>query len=179
MNKKKFGIFVSFLIVAMLIAPVMAVAPEKLLLTFWGGMPSYSAPERLWENGNMKHMRGEVGTFSTFYVAWGSIPPFPPPGEYLMGSAIQIWDYDVNTVTMQGVAHVDMDIAFADGTFEGTIVLVGEFEFHGDNSEYASLFTGTAHGVLHGNGAYVGWKIDMNREVVEGISEREFYLFKR
>lgn len=178
MNKKVLVIAVALMAVALLATPVMAASPEKIQLTLFGGFGSYSPPD-VWVSGNVQHGRGATGTFPT-WIVWGEVfPPWPPAlGTYLMGSGLWIADYNVNLANGNGVLHYTVEITLVDGTFEGNIILHGEFTRFGPNQEYASQVNGFRYGVLHGTGVYQGWKLVISGPTIDGDFEGEIYLFK-
>ena len=171
----------------MLVLPMstaLAEQPEKIPLRIVGGpVPGgYSTPE-IWVSGNIQHGRGATGIMPMCYIVRDD-----PMQLLMVGSATQIWDYNVNIETGQGVAHFKFIIVLGegtptdtsdDGTFEGKIHITGEFVLIGDNSEYANAYNTHSYGVIRGTGAYQGWKIILETTVVDGDFESSNYLFKR
>jgi hypothetical protein len=174
MNRKVLGIAVVLLAVAMLALPMssaLAEKPEEIKL-YWVGLmgPPTMIDGEVWDSGNIRHARGH-----DMYGAYGIMGP-----GIMMPSNPSSWifDFDINTETLVGNAHITMELIFNDGTFEGTCLEHGEFYFFGDQSQYANLYTGTTYGVLRGTGAYRGQKIIFIDEVIEGTTEYTFYLYR-
>jgi hypothetical protein len=170
--KKK--ILVVALVVAMLALPLssaLAVKPEKIELIWVGLMaqPDLFTGE-VWDSGNIRHGRGH-DMYGTYGIIGPGIMMVSNPSSW-------IFDYDINTETCMGNIHITMELIFNDGTFEGTCLQHGEFEFWGDNNEYAQAYTSTDYGVLHGTGAYLGQKIIFISESIEGTTEYTFYLYR-
>ena len=169
MNKKVLGIAVAFLFVAMLATPVMAISPEKIPVTFFGGSGDISPPE-IWVSGNVQHGRGATMTYEKFWIGMTTTPT----NTWLMGPSLWTADYNVNLNNGAGVLHYKVIIELSDGAFEGNIIFNGEFTVVGPLAKPVNCF---AHGVLHGTGEYQGWRLDISGEIVNGVLIREMYMF--
>lgn len=177
---------VALMAVAMLATPVMAKKPVKQPLYVFGDYPPYPPNYREWVSGNILHTREIIGTVPEFWVVWD--PNWDPEDNVtdktLLGSCTQDWHYDANIGTLRGVIHADYEITLGagtpdtsdDGTFKGTLQLVGKYVFVGENSEYVWFTDGRWHGVLHGTGAYRDWKIVIERIKIGGIEVSEDYI---
>ena len=153
--------------------------PKKISLSVFGYYPTYStADARIWESGNIEHCRGFIVDYVPFYIMGTQV--------FKIGFGQETYDYDVNTETGKGNAHSTLEVILGastrsnesdDGTIEGTLLMHGEFEILEDHSLVP--VTCTRHGVLHGTGAYQGWKVVVYVEWVEGAEiVNEVVLYK-
>jgi len=168
MNKKVLGMTVFLLAVAMLATPVMATAPEKIQVFFFGGSGVISPPE-FWVSGNVQHGRGATVTYERFWIGMETTPV-----TWLRGPSLWTADYNVNLNKGAGVLKYKVIIELSDGTFEGNVIFHGEFTVDGPFGKPVNCFM---KGVLHGNGEYQGWRLDISGETINGVLTTEIYMF--
>jgi hypothetical protein len=177
MNKKVLVIAVALMAVAMLATPVMAAPPERIQIIHFGPSGMYSAPES-WVSGNVRHGRGAT-TNSPTIISWDTEWPPTDPDKYLQGPSTWVADYNVNLKNGNGVLHYSVVINLDGGTFEGDIVLHGEFTVSylpATGGYYAVLRNGFRHGILEGTGAYEGWRLEISGDTVNYVYTLEIYL---
>ena len=161
--------------------PRWAKKPEKIELSAFGSIGSYSEPD-YWISGNIIHGRGATHNGMAI-ISWQTpfvFPSFPgaDPSKYLFTQTSEwIVNYDVNLETGKGNMHYTIKITLDDGTFEGTSNLHGTFT-EPSASHHVQLVDGFRQGVFHGTGAYQGWKIVVSGPTVDGHWEPEMYLFR-
>ena len=200
MNKKALVVFGSLLTVAMFVLPMsiaFAEKPEKLPLTWLAG-PNTFTPIESRVTGKIQH-GSQTNDYSFIIISWSTIAsppmmaPLQDPDNCLLGDGATLTgSYSVNRDTMKGVIHYKVEFTLGEpvqfgpvileadeGTFEGTLLLKGELEFREVEELTVKLNTGTWEGVLRGTGAYRGWKIVQNSQVVDGSFIGEAYIFKR
>jgi len=169
MNKKILRLTITLLAVAMLATPVMATAPEKIQVFFFGGSGVISPPD-FWVSGNVQHGRGATVTYERFWIGMATTPT----NTWLRGPSLWTADYNVNLNNGAGVLKYKIIIELSGGTFEGNIIFHGEFTVAGP---LANPENGFMHGVLHGTGEYQGWRLDISGETINGDLTREMYMF--
>ena len=169
MNRKVLVIAIVLIAIALLSTPVMATAPEKLGVFFFGGSGVLSPPE-VWVSGNVQHGRGATITYERFWIGMATTPT----NTWLRGPSLWTADYNVNLNNGAGVLNYKVIIELSDGTFEGNIIFNGEFTVVGPLAKPVNCF---AHGVLHGTGEYQGWRLDFSGETINGVLTREIYMF--
>jgi hypothetical protein len=169
MNKKILSLTLTLLAVAMLATPVMATAPEKIPVFFFGGSGVLSPPE-VWVSGNVQHGRGATVTYERFWIGMTTTPS----NTWLMGPSLWTADYNVNLNNGVGLLKYKVIIELFSGTFEGNIIFYGEFTVAGP---LAKPENGFMNGVLYGTGEYQGWRLDISGETINGGLTREMYMF--
>jgi hypothetical protein len=197
-NRKVLGIALTVFISAMMVAPVMATAPEKNLLT-WNTGPNTFTPIETRMTGKIQHGK-YTNDYSMFIISWSTIAtppmmaPIQDPDNCLLGDGATITaDYSVNRDTMKGVIHFKMVVTLGEpvtfgpvtlepdeGTFEGNMLANGELHWVDPEDETMLwLEEGTWKGEWRGTGAYQGWKVVINQAIVDGTPVYENYIFRR
>ena len=172
-NRKVLVITIVLIAIALLATPVMATAPEKLEVFFFGGAATISPPE-VWISGNVQH--GEDATMTYIHPTnsfWIGIATTPTP-TWLRGSSLWTADYNVNLGNGQGVLQYKVIIELSGGTFEGNVILHGEFVVVGP---FAKQVNGFRYGVLHGTGDFQGWRMEISGETIDGEYYGEMYVY--
>jgi hypothetical protein len=133
-------------------------------LQIWGFVLPDSTVE-INANGKMQYGTYTVKSYNNMMKSaeWIAIfwngQPFVD-AAMLSGTASGILEYKINTDTGMGVAHVSFVITVPGGTFEGDMVLVGEFDLNADNT--LNVVKVMWHAVYDGTGDYEGWRIVTN-----------------
>jgi hypothetical protein len=207
MNRKVLVIAVALMAVAMLATPLFGTVSacghrgrcekqiEKIPVLIGPPMstppppPPVSSPPEVKVCGNVQIGRGGTTYYSKYGVSKVGVGPW-----LIGGSSLWTLNYIIYLKNMtfgKGIVQYHVVITFPsetyvgdpipEGTFEGTVTLLGEFKLYGSATPPQPLpwhWNGYRYGVLRGDGDFEGWKLVISGKTTDGLFDPEMYMFK-
>ena len=151
-RRKTIGMFVVFLMLAMLATPLAMAKPAEKTTFIACQMPTSTQPtqppefEHWVTDGDTAHIRNMLGTGR---IWWGTTIPSGTPS----GSTSSVIMGNTNLKTGQGIIKFEMTWTIGKGSYEGNLIVMAIGAPFTENLLAKDLYI---HGVMHGEGAFAG-----------------------
>jgi hypothetical protein len=200
-NKKVLVIAVALMAVAMLATPLFGTAeacgdrgrggkPTEKIPVLIG--PKIGGPSGIQTLPEVKVCRNvQIGRDGTTYYPVYGISKIDTGPWLFPASSLWTLNYIIYLKNMtfgRGIVQYHVVITFPsetyvgdpipEGTFEGNIILLGEFKLYGQDNKLAAHYNGYRYGVLRGDGGFEGWKLVISGETTNGVPDVEMYMLK-
>jgi hypothetical protein len=205
MNKKVLVMAVALMAVAMLATPLFGTVSacghgswgqptEKIPVLIGPPMSTPPPPPPVTSLPEVKVCRNvQIGRGGTTYYSKYGVSKVGV-GPWLIGAS-SLWTlnyiiYLKNMTFGKGIVQYHVVITFPsetyvgdpipEGTFEGDIILLGEFKLYGpgDPLPLPAHYNGYRYGVLRGDGDFEGWKLVISGKTTDALFVPEMYMFK-